>query len=523
MRKREKAAGNSQKPPMSRGRKIVTAFAVLAALGVIAIALAYVFAYDGFHIVYHALSWDARLPEDMELDMSLSEKYVTGRNDYLYVRVSKESSPYLDVQEYIDHYFDRFYMSPDWQEANNARILRDETRGKEHIITLRVGSIPEGYEDTYSFITLRTNTRYFIRALLKYDSRLHETEGQRAVDAFADSLGFGFKRPGHRLETDYAPVVPDNWSEETRETYRRISEADGVWFGAFSADIDALEERLERELPVALTYFHLNEPLPVEKLEDWYEQGKLTELTLQMTVTANDGLDRSPSPLIDVTAGRYDEALEAMAAALKDFGHPVLFRLNNEMNSDWTSYSGVVNLADPELYIAAWRYVYDFFEDRGVDNTIWIWNPNDRDFPPANWNSWTAYWPGNGYAHILGVTGYNNGTYYARETGEEWRSFTKIYDDIDREFAGAFDRFPWMITEFSSSSVGGDKPGWIEDMFAHMGDYERIKIAVWFDYADFDYSKPDAPVARPYWLAETEETLNAFKKGLDGTPDRFFE
>ena len=80
----------------------------------------------------------------------------------------------------------------------------------------------------------------------------------------------------------------------------------------------------------------------------------------------------------------------------------MLFRLNNEMNSDWTSYSGVVNLADPELYTQAWRYIYEFFLKNGVDNTIWIFNPNDLDFPAADWNRWLSYYPGDGYVQMLG-------------------------------------------------------------------------------------------------------------------------
>ncbi|MBQ4543848.1 MAG: hypothetical protein IJA19_06750 [Clostridia bacterium] len=52
-------------------------------------------------------------------------------------------------------------------------------------------------------------------------------------------------------------------------------------------------------------------------------------------------------------------------------------------------------------------------------------------------------------------------------------------------------------------------------MFDCIDKYENIKIAVWFSYADYDY-RPEhkGKVARPYWLDETEETLNAFKNGI---------
>ena len=68
-----------------------------------------------------------------------------------------------------------------------------------------------------------------------------------------------------------------------------------------------------------------------------------------------------------------------------------------------------------------------------------------------------------------------------------------------------------MITEFASSSIGGDKAKWITDMFEHIDKYNNIKIAVWFSAADYD---ENGVAARPYWLDETDETLNAFKQGI---------
>ena len=78
-----------------------------------------------------------------------------------------------------------------------------------------------------------------------------------------------------------------------------------------------------------------------------------------------------------------------------------------------------------------------------------------------------------------------------------------------------FSKFPWIITEFSSSSVGGNKALWIKNMFDNLHKYPEIKIAVWFSYADFKvHNDEEKIVSRPYWLDETEETVNEFRKGL---------
>ena len=65
-----------------------------------------------------------------------------------------------------------------------------------------------------------------------------------------------------------------------------------------------------------------------------------------------------------------------------------------------------------------------------MDNAIWIFNPNDRDYPPANWNHFMAYYPGDEFVQLIGITGYNTGTYYKETKNETWREFDEIYDRI---------------------------------------------------------------------------------------------
>ena len=185
------------------------------------------------------------------------------------------------------------------------------------------------------------------------------------------------------------------------------------------------------------------------------------------------------------------------------------------MNSDWTSYSASTCLTDPEIYVQVWHRIYDIFAEEGVNNAIWVFNPNDENFPPNGYNSSLAYYPGNGYVHVFGVTGYNTGTYYAEVHGEKWRSFSEIYQSITDRSIKDYGKFPWIITEFASSSIGGDKVLWIEEMFRDLEKFPNIKMAFWFNSADYDESYGENAVpARPYWFDETQETARAFANGL---------
>jgi beta-mannanase len=266
---------------------------------------------------------------------------------------------------------------------------------------------------------------------------------------------------------------------------------------------------------VILEYVHFADEFPTRFMQRCYDEGRVVELTYQVTETNNLQLF-GYTPFLDVYRGKMDDRIREFARRAKEFGHPFLFRMNNEVNSDWTSYSGVVNMSDPDIFVENWRRVYRIFEEEGVNNAIWIFNPNDDSYPPALWNHFSAYVPGAEYVQMIGLTGYNTGTFVSYE---RWREFEDIYDKVEGRYYSMYGAFPWIITEFASSSVGGDKVAWIDSMFAVMPKYKNIKIAVWFDYADFEYALGDdgervSIPKRPYWLAETPETEAAFKRGL---------
>jgi CBS domain-containing protein len=108
---------------------------------------------------------------------------------------------------------------------------------------------------------------------------------------------------------------------------------------------------------------------------------------------------------------------------------------------------------------------------------------------------------------VSGLTGYNTGTYYP---GEKWREFAHIYDPLYRLYSSVFEH-PFMITEFGSNSVGGDKVAWIEGMFAAIDQFPRIKVAVWWNGIDWDAQMNPA---RIYRIDENNAVLDAFARGL---------
>lgn len=311
----------------------------------------------------------------------------------------------------------------------------------------------------------------------------------------------------------FAPV-PKEWNEETHQFYQSyFIDNPGLNWGIFEYTapeddtvLNKIETTLNYHFPLLLKYQMLDNPFPSKALQNAYEDNRYVELTLQ-TFWLKLSESRNEEMVYEILEGKYDLFFKNYAQKLKTFGHPVLFRLNNEMNGDWCRYSAYYTSKDPEIFKAMWRRVYNIFSAEGVDNVIWVWNPNDISFPEFKFNHALAYYPGDEYVDIIGLTGYNTGTYYA---GEKWREFGQIYDPLYRTYSSYFSH-PFIITEFGSNSVGGDKAAWVKNMFTEINKYPQIKAAIWWNGIDLDQNKQPA---RVYRLDESSEILAAFRNGL---------
>ena len=310
-------------------------------------------------------------------------------------------------------------------------------------------------------------------------------------------------------------------NKETREFRDRyFGAASGLRWGLFDSDaperlrgIKELEGKLGYKFSFVLRYQTLDERAPIPGLATAYTDGRFTELTLH-TIRADAvnalyaGATRGNQEIVyDILDGRYDDYFREYARSLKEFGHPVLFRLNNEMNGDWCWYSAIYTGKDTDMYKALWRHIRRIFDETGVDNVLWVWNPHDVSLPDFKWNHPLMYYPGDDVVDIIGITGYNTGTYFP---GEKWRSFHDIYKPVQVNYSEWFDK-PFMITEFGSNSVGGDKVAWIQEMFREIPAYDRIKVAVWWSGIDLD---PAGRPGRIYLLDENAATIDAFRQGL---------
>ena len=307
-----------------------------------------------------------------------------------------------------------------------------------------------------------------------------------------------------------------SWDAQTADVYERyFGDSAHLHWGIFEnsapadfTELKKIEAKLDFTFPFLLYYTGVQEykdkhPNLELALNNAKKEGRILELTLQ-TVAQSPG---KGNMVYDILDGKYDTYLKNYANAVADSGAPILFRLGNEMNGDWCVYSSHHTSKDTDIFKAFYRYVYQIFQDAGADNVIWVWNPNAKAFPEFKWNDELCYYPGDEYVDVIGMTSYNTGTYYE---SEKWMEFDEMYDSLYGKYAAQYEK-PLMITEFSSSSVGGSKEDWVTNMFRNISKYDRIKVAVWWDGCDWD---ADGNVARSYFIDETDALVQIFRENL---------
>ncbi len=515
------------------------------------------------------------LPMDWEPDFSLAELRTRYTNDMYSLTITREDkNPYAGADgwnTYLTEWLNRYISSSEYLTNNNMSYMRNPIVSTSilsgYTVMLYDITISDGYGSImqipyphYSFAIIRQTNVYdtFYFMLLKSTAPTDVV-----MDRLLRSISF-FTPQGTAVNTQqqYEVKIPEYWSDETKAYYNKLMNQDTVDFGFFSASMvaktdssyDTQRTRLSSEyerLSTAMdydygimpTYTHLSwyytpNDFPLDMANEFaggngFNGKPVLQFTYQFTINNNSSLYWK-TPMFDILRGNYDDQFRKLAQDIIAYGKPILFRLNNEMNTDWTTYSGIGNLLDPDVFVQTWQRMYDIFVEEGVNNCIWIFNPFGTTFPYCNWGEHLCYMPGPDYVQALGLTSYEMGN------GTSLKSFETMYTADYEKNCVNFINYPWIISEFAAGG-GGEKQydyssssyvnttlgrneykqaAWVTAMFNEFNDptstyCDNIKGAVWFSVNDYVEIDGTNYIANYLALdANADRTIAAFKNGF---------
>jgi len=455
-----------------------------------------------------------QIPGDMKPDMRFSNIRAVLENENLKIEIYRQEienttgsgvESYINYSnQFIDNKIDHYYKIDGETQINGRTVSFLEW-------SRRALARVENDKCYYSTVEVLLSEQEVITFLFKSSKKL---ERNHYLD-IVSTLDFIEKTEEPYVQKIHK-TANTSWNEQTARVYDQyFNDQARLQWGIFETDapvkfteLKNIEDKLDFTFPILLYYTAILEnkemhPNLAVALDHAKKEGRILELTLQ-TAEQTPG---KGNMVYDVLDGKYDTYLKNYAREVVSSGAPVFFRLANEMNGDWCVYSSHHTSKDTDIFKAFYYYIYRFFEEAGADNVIWVWNPNGKSFPDFKWNDELCYYPGDEFVDVIGMTSYNTGTYYESET---WMEFDQMYDSLYSKYIDLYEK-PLMITEFSSSSVGGSKEAWVANMFQSIEKYDRIKVAIWWDGCDWD---TEGNVARSYFIDETEELVRLFRENL---------
>jgi hypothetical protein len=252
-------------------------------------------------------------------------------------------------------------------------------------------------------------------------------------------------------------------------------QAAGCFVGAFLGDIPSAEsiDRFQKEYGkksfLVLTFLDWGKYPAESMIRDVYALDCMLMVTWEPWVAATQkGIDYDA-----LLAGKEDGYIRTFALQMKSIGKTVFLRFAHEMNGDWYPWAGT--RIGGAKYQRLFRHVRNIFDQVGAGNVRWVFSVNAENIPRENVSA--GCYPGDRYVDYIGLDGYNWGSTRA---WSRWRSFKDIFSGVYGDVVRRYKK-PVIISEFGSTSSGGDKASWIEGALQTMRQMPAVKGFILFN------------------------------------------
>lgn len=248
----------------------------------------------------------------------------------------------------------------------------------------------------------------------------------------------------------------------------------GAYTGWYDSSLANFESRVEKPVNSQTLFVHWgneNQFPPASITTPLKNSGKtLIIFWNPMDYTALS-LNQPRFSLDNIMAGNWDSYITSFASSARAYGGPVIIIPFEEMNGNWSPWSGSLNGNTPAKVAAAYRYVRTKFGN--VPNVKFGIALNSNSVPDTAANALELYYPGNDYVDYIGIDGFN--------FGSPWLSFSQIFDAPLAKLKG----FGKPIYIFSMGTAeGSQKPAWITDaLTVQIPKHPEIVGWVWFNEA----------------------------------------
>lgn len=234
------------------------------------------------------------------------------------------------------------------------------------------------------------------------------------------------------------PVDAARPTPTSRPTRDQVLAAKGSYFGASSDELPGSATAIDQldsdvgKAPGLIEFFdtwdHAYAATGAKVRQTW-NHGAMPVLTWMPEPKGGSNSSALPQYTLDhILGGDWDTYVYNWAQQVVQTGLPMGLRFAHEMNGSWYPWSAGLQrivLSDghtivplnntPAKFIAAWRHVWQIFQDVGANRyTVWIWTPvTSLCTTSGTCGSYTTYaedYPGDAYVDWIGLSSYAYGS-----------------------------------------------------------------------------------------------------------------
>ncbi len=187
-----------------------------------------------------------------------------------------------------------------------------------------------------------------------------------------------------------------------------------------------------------------------------------------------DPATRRPGEIARIAAGEDDAYIEQFARDIRALPGVVWLRFAPEMNGPWEPWGAGTGGNTAEQLVAAWDRVHAVFAAAGVANVRWYWCPN---VPATGESPLRELYPGDGEVDIVGLDGYNFGTY---RPGSRWRSYRAVFGPGIASIR-SFSTRKIVLGEVGTVDEGGREQAWVSSFLRALDNSPWVRGFIWFD------------------------------------------
>ena len=235
-----------------------------------------------------------------------------------------------------------------------------------------------------------------------------------------------------------------------------------------------LRKAVGGKVRVVSIYLTTGKPIPASVVRMANSQ----KVQLMITWMPDNGKRKRSQPkfrLAKIAKGSQDKNLVALGRQTKRLKVTPIIRPMPEMNTPWYPWSGTANKNNAKSYRAAFTRVRKQLK-KGNRKLNVMWAPYVRSFPEKPTNTIANYFPGPAAVDLVGVSGYNFGTFKTFAWADPFDLFRVAYRDIS-----ALSAKPFWIAETGSTNKGGSKALWISRMGNLQSKFPKLAGVVWYD------------------------------------------